>query len=210
MQGFDYRELLSKFRYPLLIFLIGITLVLGGIFFFKSGPSFGGTKVEVLTDGVEENNNSKSITTEISGEVINPGVYKLSNDGRVDDLLIAAGGFSQKADRVWTDKYLNRAAKVSDGQKIYIPSIDKQSDVLSAKNVGGDQSISTNFSSDSKILININSASLGELDTLPGIGQVYGQSIIEHRPYSNVSELLSKEVLKKSVYEKIKDKISIY
>lgn len=210
MDGFNYRELLSKFRYPLLIFLIGMVLVLGGVFFFKSGLSFSGTKVEVLTDGVEENDSSKSITAEISGEVISPGVYKLSSDARVDDLLIAAGGFSQRADREWTDKYLNRAAKVSDGQKIYIPSINKQSDVLSAKNVGGDQSISTNFSSDSKGLININSASLGELDTLPGIGQVYGQSIIEHRPYSNVSELLSKGVLKKSVYEKIKDLISIY
>jgi competence protein ComEA len=210
MDGFNYQELLSKFRYPLLIFLIGMVLVLGGIFFFKSGLSFGGTKVEVLTDGVEENNNSKSITAEISGEVVNPGVYKLSSNGRVDDLLIAAGGFSQKADRVWTDKYLNRAAKVIDGQKVFIPSVDKQSDVLSAKNVGGDQSISTNFSSDSMGLININSASLGELDSLPGIGQVYGQSIIEHRPYSDVSELLSKGVLKKSVYEKIKNEISIY
>ena len=59
-------------------------------------------------------------------------------------------------------------------------------------------------------MVNINTATLKELDTLPGIGPVYGQNIIEHRPYSTVEELLSKAVLKKNVYEKIKDKVSVY
>jgi competence protein ComEA len=210
MDSFNPQELFIKFRYPLIIFLIGILLTLGGIFFIKSGFSFGGTKVEVLTEGGETSDNQKNVTAEISGEVILPGVYKLSGESRVDDLLIAADGFSQKADRDWCNKYLNRAAKITDGQKIYIPSVNQQSSILSAKKSGEDQTISGNISSDSKGLININSASLGELDTLPGIGQIYGQSIVEHRPYSNIEELLSKGVLKKSVYEKLKDRISIY
>ena len=58
-------------------------------------------------------------------------------------------------------------------------------------------------------LVNINTSSLGELDKLPGIGQVYGQKIIEQRPYSNIEEILTKEVLPKNVFEKIKDKISL-
>ena len=50
-----------------------------------------------------------------------PGVYRLSQDDRIDDALIVAGGVSASADREWMEKFLNRAAKLSDGQKIYIP-----------------------------------------------------------------------------------------
>lgn len=176
----------SRSRVLILLGAIGLILVAVGIFYFKSGPDFGGTKVEIISRP-EEIDNLKSITAEISGEVIKPGVYKLPEGGRVDDLLVLAGGFSAKADRVWCDKYLNRAAKVTDGQKVYIPSVDQQSKSLSAKEGIGNQTISPSFSSDSIGLININTASLQEIDSLPGIGQIYGQSIIEHRPYSNVS-----------------------
>lgn len=209
MQSFDFKELLSKFRYPLLGLLIGLILLGGGIFFFKSGLNFSGTKVEVLSTATT-NDNTKNITAEISGEVIKPGVYKLADGSRIDDLLIAAGGFSAKADRVWTDKFLNRAAKITDGQKVYIPSVDQQSNSVTAKDGGGNQTTSSTISSDSNGLIDINTASLSQLDSLPGIGQVYGQSIIEHRPYSTIGELLSKGAIKQSLYNKVKDLVSVY
>lgn len=199
----------SRNKFLLLLGVIGLVLVAVGIFIFKSGLNFGGTKVEVLSESVESNN-PKSITVEISGEVISPGVYKLPDNSRINDLLVVAGGFTRSADRVWTDKYLNRAAKITDGQKVYIPSVNKQSVSLSAKNSGGDQTISPTFSSDSKVLININTASLDQLDSLPGIGQKYGQSIIEHRPYSNIQELVSKGAIKQSLLDKIKDIVTIY
>lgn len=199
----------SRNKFLLLLGVIGLVLVTVGIFIFKSGLNFSGTKVEVLSGSVE-NDNPKSITAEISGEVISPGVYKLPVDSRVNDLLITAGGFTRSADRVWTDKYLNRAAKITDGQKVYIPSVNKQSVSLSAKNSGGDQTVSPTFSSDSNVLININTASLDQLDSLPGIGQEYGKSIIEHRPYSNIQELVSKGAIRQSLLDKIKDSITIY
>jgi competence protein ComEA len=199
----------SRNRVLILFGFIGLILIAVGIFIYKSGLNFSGTKVEILS-GPEQINNSENITAEISGAVITPGVFKIPDGSRIDDLLILAGGFSGKADRVWCDKYLNRAAKISDGQKVFIPFVDQQSNVLTAKERGGDQTTSTIFSSDSKTMININTSSLNQLDSLPGIGQVYGQSIIEHRPYSNVSELLSKGVLKASVYNKIKDLVTIY
>jgi competence protein ComEA len=199
----------SRNRFLLLAGFAGLILVGAGIFFFKSGINSGGAKVEVLNSSTEVGD-PKNITAEISGEVINPGVYKFSDGSRIDDLLQSADGLSANADRTWTDKYLNRAAKLVDGQKVFIPKVGEQSNSLSAKTNGGDQSGSLSFSSDSKGLININSASMSQLDTLPGIGQVYGQSIIEHRPYSNVEELLSKGVLKKSLYDKVKNLVSIY
>jgi competence protein ComEA len=209
MNSFDVRELLIKFRYPLLILLVGLTITACGIFFIKSGLLSSSTKVEVL-EATTSSQLSGEITAEVAGEVLKPGVYKLPGGSRVDDLLVAAGGFSAGADRSWTDKYLNRAAKLTDGQKVYIPSVNQQSDESSAKSSGGDQTVSSTFSSDSNNLVNINNASSAELDSLPGIGPVYAQNIIEHRPYSNVDELLSKGALKSSVYQKIKDLVTVY
>jgi len=209
MNGFNVDELIIKFRYPLLFLLLGLILIVTGLFIVKSGLVSPSTKVEILTATTSAAVNGE-IAVEIAGEVLNPGVYRLPAGSRVEDLLIISGGFNINADRNWTDKYLNRASKLTDGQKVYIPNINEHSSVLSAKNSGGDQTTSSTFSSDSNTLININTASLGELDSLPGIGPVYGQRIIEYRPYSDTSELLSKGVLKSSVYQKVKDLVSVY
>ncbi len=201
-------EILSKYRYQLLVIFAGLILVGVGVLFFKTS-SFSSTKVEILNE-TKTGSASGEITAEISGAVITPGVYKLSIGARIEDLLVASGGLSKDADRSWTDKYLNRAAKVTDGQKVYIPKTGEQTLGVSAKSGGGDQSGSSTFSSDSNALININTASLKELDAIPGIGQTYGQNIIDHRPYSNTQELVSKGAIKQSLYEKIKDQITIY
>ena len=208
MQGFDFDGLIFRFRYPLLVLLLGLIVLAGGILFFKNGFSTG-AKVEIL-EGKIASQSAEKITVESAGEVIKPGVYKVDADARSDDLLVISGGFSGNADRSWTDKYLNRAAKLTDGQKVYVPKIGQQSETLGAKTGGGDQTISSQNSSDSNNQININTASLAELDRLPGIGQIYGQSIIDHRPYSNVEELLSKGALKQSVYNKVRDLVTVY
>lgn len=198
-----------KYRYPLLILLVGLILTACGAFFVKSGLLSSSTKVEVL-QATTSGQLAGEITAEIAGEIIKPGVYHLPVGSRIDDLLTVSGGLTVNADRVWTDKYLNRAAKLTDGQKVYIPSVNQQSNALSAKSGGGDQTVSSTLSSDSNTLININTASASQLDLLPGIGPTYAQSIIEHRPYSTLEELVSKGAIKQSLFEKIKDKISIY
>ncbi len=199
----------SSNRYLLFSGLLGLILIGAGIFYYN-GVGLPRTKVEVLEDAKNSLDDGKLITVEIAGQVIAPGVYKLSFDGRVDDLLVKSGGFRADADRGWVDKYLNRAARLSDGQKIYIPKIGEQTMGVSAKNSGEYQSGSVPNSSDSNTKIDLNTASLTQLDSLPGIGQVYGQSIIDHRPYSKVEELLSKGVLKASVYEKVKNLVVVY
>lgn len=208
MQSFDLDELFVKYRYPLLILLVGFILLTTGILFFKSW-GLPGTKVEVLSTSTQ-NGEGQELTVEISGSVITPGVYKFPGGARIDDLIIKAGGFSLNADRSWTEKYLNRAAKLTDGQKVFVPSVGEQSEGATAKTKGVNQTASSTISSDSSGLININTASLSQLDSLPGIGQTYGQNIIEHRPYSNTLELVSKGVIKQSLYEKIKDRVTIY
>lgn len=196
-----------KYRYPLLIVLFGLTLIGLGVLFSRGAGNLSETKIEVLDSTTEAQNPLSDLVVEISGQVEKPGVYRLPFGSRVEDLLIAAGGLAAGADRNWVERNLNRAAKLSDGQKIYLP---KQSESMSAKNERGIKMYQGNLEVTGEGLVNINTASLSQLDKLPGIGPVYGQNIIEHRPYSTIEELLSKGVLKKSVYEKIKDKITIY
>ncbi len=208
-RNYLFDELIQKYRYHFLIVLIGLILVGTGLLFFRKSLDFSSSKIEVLKSA-EEGISSTQITAEISGAVIIPGVYKLPSGSRIDDLLIAAGGFSADADRVWSDKFLNRAALISDGQKVYIPKINEQSSNSSAKTSDGYQTISTTNSSDSNQLININTATLGQLDSLPGIGPVYAQKIVEHRPYSKVEDVVSSGAVTQTIYEKIKNSISVF
>ena len=134
----------------------------------------------------------------VDGAVVNPGVYKLKSDSRINDVIVAAGGLSAEADQT----KINLAAKINDGQKIHVPAVGElvgQSVSGSVSQVAGD---SVNQS------ININTASESELDKLPGVGPVTAQKIIASRPYSAPEELLVKKAVNNSTYEKIKDLIT--
>jgi len=86
------------------------------------------------------------------------GVYKLKNGSRIEDVLIMAGGLAIQADRDWVDKNLNRAEKVYDGQKIYIPKVGENVIVSSTPLVRG------------ATVVRLNSASVEELYKLDGVG----------------------------------------
>lgn len=202
---FDLENFLLENRVLVIFVLIGLILLGAGLFFLRTG-GVSSSKVEILEPS--QQGSQSEIVVEISGSVEKPGVYKLVAGSRVEDGLIAAGGLSAAADREWVEKNINRAAKLSDGQKIFIP--DKQSNLQSANKNGGYQSVSTVLGDKITSLVNINTASAKELDTLPGIGPVYAQKIIEQRPYSTTEELVSKKIIPNSTYEKIKDRISVW
>ncbi len=190
--------------------LVGLILVSLGLFQIRKALQLSNQRVSVLEATTEAQNTRSEIVVEISGQVEMPGVYRLQNGSRVEDLIIAAGGISADADRNWLDKTLNRAAKLLDGQKLFIPKIGEQSLGGSAKNSEDIKVYQSSNGVWGSGLVNINTASLSELDTLEGIGPKYGQSIIEHRPYSNSEELVSKGALKQYVFDKIKNSITVY
>jgi len=209
-KDFDFDEFIYKYRFPLSFILIGLILIAFGVFLVKKNKQDEFSGVEILESTTGRENDGLEVFVEIAGAVEKPGVYSLKNNARIEDLLIASGGISSSADREWMEKSLNRASKLVDGQKLYIPRIGEQSDVLSATDNGGYQNISTDFSNEGSGLININTATQKKLESLNGIGPVYAQNIIEHRPYSTTQELVSKGALKQYVFDKIKDKISIF
>lgn len=147
---------------------------------FLASETAGGVGNEVMVD--------------VSGAVVSPGVYKLSSEARIKDALVAAGGISATADRNYIAAEVNQAARLSDGMKIFIPSVQTGGEVKGISN--------------SKI--NINSASLSQLDGLIGVGESRAAEIIANRPYARIDDLIEKKVLTKSVLDKIRDKIAVY
>lgn len=209
---FNLEEFIFNYRFPLAFLLMGAILVGAGVIYFKNTQGGKADEIEILESSDSAKGQSE-IVVEVSGAIEKPGVYEFSTGSRIEDLLIAAGGISAEADRVWVEKYINRAAKLTDGQKLYIPrdqDYGEQSDSLSARNDGNIKVDQDVLGAGTENLVNINLASQKSLEELPGIGPVYAQSIIEHRPYSSVEELLTKSALKKNVYEKIKDQVSVY
>lgn len=191
--------LLYRYRYFIISLVLGILFLVVGYIIFNS-KVFEGTKIEVL--GTTEAEVENDLIIEISGAVEKPGVYKLKFDSRVDDLLVLAGGLSALADRLWVEKNINRALKLVDGQKVYIPNIGE-----SNTGVKGSTSSTSEGNMSLSNKVNINSASIKELDSLIGIGEVRAQAIVENRPYRAIEELVSKKVLPKKVFDKLKDDI---
>ena len=110
---------------------------------------------------------------------------------------------SSGADREYVPKHMNLAQKISDGSKVYIPAIEESEVVIQSNSI--DASPST-IGLDTG-LINVNSATSEQLDTLPKVGPVTAQKIISGRPYGNISELLSKKILGQKAFDMLKDKI---
>jgi len=144
------------------------------------------------------------VIIDIAGEVINPGVYELKNTDRIDDALVAAGGLSGEADRDWVEINLNKAEKLYDGQKIYIPKVG-ESEKLQVK--------SSSVLGTSSSIIRINSASLEDLDKLNGVGPAIAQRIIDYRTtnggFKSVEEIKLVPGIGDKMFEKIKNEIQL-
>jgi competence protein ComEA len=142
---------------------------------------------------------AKKLIVDLEGAVQNPGVYEMEESKRINDVLIAAGGLSGDVDLQAANQTINKAQKLSDGMKIYIPSV-KDKPV---------ESTNTIESPSPENKLNINIATKSELDLLPGVGSVTAEKILSMRPYQSLNELIAKKVLNNSQFEKVKDIIMI-
>ncbi len=187
----------SHIKEMLLAGIGGLLVFGGGMWWWRSREP---VEVEIISQASGEERES-GVWVDVGGQVVNPGVYKLETDARLKDAIMAAGGLGVGADRNWVARYVNMAQKVVDGAKIYIPA------------EGGEVAGSSETLIDGKTrnaMIDINSASGGELEKLPGIGGVRAQAITDGRPYGDIKELVERKILPASVFEKIKEQISVF
>ncbi|MFQ5452229.1 MAG: ComEA family DNA-binding protein, partial [Candidatus Paceibacterota bacterium] len=130
-----------------------------------------------------------------------------------------ANGLAKSADREFFQRNFNLARVLADQEKVYIPSKEEVKEGLFKESVfvlaGETTSFSANSTgsvagaSEATDLVNVNTAAKSDLETLPGIGPVTADKIIEGRPYSSIQGLMDEKVVNKGQWEKIKDKITI-
>lgn len=153
------------------------------------------------------------VVVEVSGAVAKPGVYTLDSDARLVDALTAAQGATTDADQYYMSRALNQSARLTDGQKIFIPTPDDQSIELACADILGrtDQSTLADDSSGGgdEALVSINEASQSELEALPGIGSKRASDIIAGRPYAAAEQLLTTGVVTEKIFEAIENLITL-
>ncbi len=138
----------------------------------------------------------------ICGAVKAPGVYQIEKGSRIFTVVDMAGGFLETA----CQSYVNLAEPVSDGQRIYIPTLEEAADsvILQQIDVG-------EKTADGKI--NINTAQAAELCTLPGIGAAKAEAIIayrsEHGSFKQIEDIMKVTGIKQSGYEKLRERITV-
>jgi competence protein ComEA len=142
----------------------------------------------------------KPIVVHITGAVPRPGVYALPKGARVQDGISAAGGFLAEADK----SGINLARELEDGEQLDIPFVEGFSPVVATP-------VETFIPTSD--LININTATAAELDTLPGIGPTTAQKIIEYRetngPFATIDDIIKVSGIGPTTFNRIKDLITV-
>ena len=192
------------------VLLVALVFVAAGIVFScslgKKEPE-NGTGEVMITEEIpsesetpETESSAALICVHVCGCVAVPGVYYLPEGARVHEAVEMAGGMTEDAD----SQYINLAKEAADGSKIYIPSIEE----AAAGIVPEEEAVS-----EADGLVNINTATLEELKTLPGIGDVKANAILAYREsagsFSSIEEIMNVAGIKESSYEKIKNFIKV-
>jgi competence protein ComEA len=179
-------EFLLQRRRPLLVAAVALVLVLlAGRFVLRAGtttpaaplppPPTEGAGVTGLPSG--------RVVVDVVGAVRRPGLYRLEQGSRIADAVARAGGATHKADLAM----VNLAAPVADGEQVVVPKRAAPGAVASAAGgVGATPGVPAGP-------VHLNTATLEQLDSLPGVGPVTAQKILgyrqEHGAFGSVDEL---------------------
>ncbi len=136
----------------------------------------------------------------VSGQVLNPAVYQLAPGSIAQDAIRAAGGFGEAADQA----LVNLAQPLVDGLHIHVPSVGEAA--VAPQVFEGLAPLPAS-------LINLNTATQAELETLPGIGPTMAERIIEYRqkqgPFTSLDQILDVSGIGPATFEKIRELITV-
>ena len=156
-------------------------------------------KEDIIINNEKEDNEEEYIYVDIKGEVINPNVYKIKKGLRVIDVINLAGGLTEESDT----SNINLSKIVTDEMVIVIKSKNNEEVYIDS-----DVDINNNNNQ----LIDINTCTIDELLTLPGIGESKANNIIEYRKknkFNTINDIMNVSGISESLFNKIKEYIKV-
>lgn len=176
----------------LVVVVAAVTIAIGIV---RTGAE---SAVETVPEVVSETVAPASVYVHVSGQVREPGLYRLDQGARVVDAVAAAGGFSEKASR----DGVNLARPVSDGEQLLIPGEGEK---------GTDAGASAAPEGDGRV--NLNTADVAALDTLPRIGPSIAQRILDWREengrFTSVDDLMAVPGIGEKMLESLRDLVTV-
>ena len=185
--------------------------VLGGTLLFVQQPS--AQPIEILPPPTAAPSAAPAasatpgpIHVDVAGAVRTPGVYTLPIGSLVVDAITAAGGAGSEAD---LDR-LNKAVTLQDGMQVYVPHKDEPlPEAATPSSPAASGAAASGTASAEADPVNINTASLEALDSLPGIGPSLAQAIVAGRPYSTVEDLLRVQGIGEARLKQLRARITV-
>ena len=159
-------------------------------------------KENIIVNNDKINDEEEYIYVDIKGEVINPNVYKIKKGLRVIDVINLAGGLTEESDT----SNINLSKIATDEMVIVIKSKNNEEVYIDS-----DVDINNNNNNNNQ-LIDINTCTIDELLTLPGIGESKANNIIEYRKknkFNTINDIMNVSGISESLFNKIKEYIKV-
>lgn len=190
--------MINFFRKNLFFVIIGLSAVLFLFIFNEKSKSDGTVELKPIKEGHQSVTQSTvNMYVDVKGEVKNPGVYTITKESRVEDVIILAGGFTKKANQT----VINLAQKVHDEMIIAVPKVGETTESASSQ-------VPVNSTK-----INLNYASQEEIEQLNGIGPSKAQAIIQYREenglFQTIDEVLNVPGIGEKTLENMKESIQL-
>ena len=204
-------------EYKKVLSIIGGVLAVIVIILVGRGMMASSTKEKVMVTNAVNTTRVEETTTimpqncyvDIKGEVLRPGVYEFSCESRIQEVIKKAGGFTEEAD----ETKINLAQKISDQMQMIVPNLhSKQEEGVTEGNSEKGNSSNTTPSNSKQGTVNINTATLEELQTIKGIGKKKAEAILqyrkEHGAFRTKEDLLQVKGIGKKALEAIESQVT--
>ena len=204
-------------EYKKVLSIIGGVLAVIVIILVGRGMMASSTKEKVMVTNAVNTTRVEETTTmmpqncyvDIKGEVLRPGVYEFSCESRIQEVIKKAGGFTEEAD----ETKINLAQIITDQMQIIVPNLhSKQEGGVTEGNSEKGNTSNTTPSNSKQGTVNINTATLEELQTIKGIGKKKAEAILqyrkEHGAFRTKEDLLQVKGIGKKALEAIESQVT--